>query len=489
MHEEIPMPLIRASNISAVGLLAMALPAAALAASNTFVKAYSDLISNTTLQKDVTPYDVQNTSDGGYILLATSDCPFNTRTTQACLSAETGNSLGNWLVKTDSSGNPQWQEELGCFSLAAGDSTIGVSIQQTTDGGYIIGGGTVGCGEPPSCGGLSSLQCGIVQKLDSAGNLMWSKTYLIGPDGTGINSIKQTSDGGYVAAGGVYAPGPTSSAALVLKLDNSGNVQWQRTIGPSGSDTAVFNAIQLTSDGGYAATGSYYNFSAQCQPYECESGLVVKLDGSGDVQWQKELTAAAPVLTDAIIQASDGSYVVAGAWGGPDAGAARLLVKLDSSGNVVWQNGYQQEDSSGSVIYSVHQTAGGGYVLAGDGGDVPWIGKVDASGNQLWQHSYYQGNGLSQWFAASVLTQDGGVVAAGWSEDPTAKLGLLFVVKTDSSGLCGSCSDVHPATPVTTVNPGLAVPTLSLPVGTGNTPGMNSPSTTRPTAITSEKDC
>ena len=72
-----------------IGLLAIALPAAALAASNTFVITYSDVISGTTLQKDLTPYDVQSTSDGGYILLAASECPFDTRTTQACLAAPT----------------------------------------------------------------------------------------------------------------------------------------------------------------------------------------------------------------------------------------------------------------------------------------------------------------------------------------------------------------------------------------------------------------
>jgi hypothetical protein len=120
-------------------------------------------ISRTTQQKTLTPEDVQVTSDGGSILLASTDC-----TTQACVSAQGGtNSLVTWLVKADSSGNPQRQKELGCFSSPPGDYSIGVSVQQTTDGG-----------------------------------LLWQRT--VGPAGSttaSFNAIQQTSDAGYVATG------------------------------------------------------------------------------------------------------------------------------------------------------------------------------------------------------------------------------------------------------------------------------------------------
>jgi len=467
--------------------------ATAIAASpTTFIKSYADFTSNTTQQQAVTPEDVQATSDGGYILLASSE----------------GSADVNWIVKTDSSGNPQWQKELGCFSSPPGDYTIGVSIQQTTDGGYIIGGGATGCGTAPSCAGLSSTQCAIIEKLDSGGNLIWAKTYLMGSYGMGITNIKQTADGGYVAAGGVYAPGPSPSAALVLKVDDSGNVQWQREVGPAGGTTAWFLAIQQTSDGGYAATGNYYSSSSQCQPSQCEGGLVVKLDASGNLQWQQGLTTgmSGSLFTDSIVQTSDGGYVCAGAWFGSNQKGA-LLVKLDSSGSLIWENAYSGgthcSDGGcvqiGTVVYSVHQTADGGYILAGNGdlistpGIVPWLGKVDSSGNLLWQYFYYQvyttGRSLSEYFASSALASDGGFVAAGWTEDYSAGLGLLYVVKTDSSGLCGTCSEVHPANPLSVVNPELTVSSLSLPVSTKATPGASSPSKTGTTAIKAKKNC
>jgi hypothetical protein len=99
----------------------------------TYVKTYGNVISGTTHQKTVAPEDVKATSDGGYILLATTDC-----LTQACVSAQGGtNNLVSWLVKTDFSGNPQWQKEAGCFTSPPGDYSIGVSLVQTTDGGYV----------------------------------------------------------------------------------------------------------------------------------------------------------------------------------------------------------------------------------------------------------------------------------------------------------------------------------------------------------------
>ena len=240
----------------------MEFPATVKAASApiTYVKTYANFVHGTTQQKDLTPEGVQATSDGGYILLASTLC-----ITQACVTAQgNSNPVVNWIVKTDSSGNPQWQKELGCFKAPGGDYTIGVVIQQALDGGYIVGGGALNDGA--NCGAGGTQQRAIVEKLDSGGNVVWAKSYSTGAIGEGITAIKPTTDGGFVAAGGVYDVGPSPGGGMVLKLDSAGVVQWQTVVGPTASTTAWLLAIQQTSDGGYVSTGNYYVSSSQCQP-------------------------------------------------------------------------------------------------------------------------------------------------------------------------------------------------------------------------------
>jgi hypothetical protein len=491
-----------AGTYRAAAFLLMTFSAAAASAAVpiTFVKTYSNVIHNTTQQKEVTPLGVQTTSDGGYILLASTDC-----LTNECVIAQGNtNPVINWLIKTDPSGNAQWEKELGCFSAPPGDYTIGVSVEQTSDGGYVVGGGALNLGA--NCGTDGGAQGAIVERLDSGGNLIWSKNYTIGSNGGGITSIRQAADGGFIAAGGAYAIGPSTGGGLVLKLDASGNVQWERVLGPMGSITTWFLTIQQSKDGGYVTAGNYYVSSSQCQPLQCEGGLVVKLDANGSVQWQHALNpgSSSSLFIDSIVQTSDNGYAVAGAWFGSTQKGG-LLVKLDLSGNILWQNAYSGGNDFGVelgiVIYSVHQTADGGYFLAGDGQDklandelVPWLGKVDSKGNLNWERFYFQVNtatGLpfSEFFAAADVTPDGGFVAVGLTEDSVTGLGLLFLVKTDNFGQCGICGDVHPDFGLTAVNPAVKDSPVSLPVRTPATPGVDSPSQTRPTAVITKKDC
>src|SRR5215472_12549805 len=180
-------------------------PTPSPAPSGTFVKAYAALVSGS--QLNLTPLDVQTTSDGGYIALA-----------------ETQSSAGlgvDWLVKLDANGAPQWQEQVGCAS-PQGDYAYGVSVQQTADGGYIVGGQTIDCGSGSTCPPLSGRSCALVEKLDSAGRLTWARAYAVSLTGTVIDQIRQTTDGGYIAAGSFTGPNQYTGA-LLLKLDSAGN--------------------------------------------------------------------------------------------------------------------------------------------------------------------------------------------------------------------------------------------------------------------------
>ena len=172
----------------------------------TFIKEYSNILNN--VRQSLTPADVQTTSDGGSIALASTDGGVS------------------WLVKLDPSGAPQWQEELGVFGLPPGSYALGLSVQQTTDGGYIVGGGTLGGGSTSACPPTSGIQCAYVEKLDSGGRIVWAQAYPAGAGGSSITQIKQSSDGGYIAVGSTNDV-DQNVGALILKLDATGRVLWR----------------------------------------------------------------------------------------------------------------------------------------------------------------------------------------------------------------------------------------------------------------------
>ena len=476
-------------------------PSPSPAPSGTFVKAYAAIVNGSEI--NLAPEDVQATSDGGYIALA-----------------ESATSAGgvSWLVKLSVTGTPQWQEQVGCASGAPGDYADGVSVQQTSDGGYIVAGGTVDCGSGSSCPALSGRSCALVEKLDPAGRLTGARVYQAGVAGSDIYQIRQTADGGYIAAGS-FTDASQDTGALLLKLDSSGTVQWQKDLGPAGPTAASFNAVQQTADGGYVAAGNYYTPTTGPAPTQV---LVARFGADGSLAWQHGFATlnASGTLTSvadasSIIQTPDGGYALAGRWfdqtfNGGNGAQGALLLKLDASGTLQWQqaysggcyfNGYTCTDI-GAVSYSLHQTPDGGYVLAGDGdlllGSsvylVPWLAKTDASGALLWQRFYYQaspeyGTPLSEDFQASAPVPGGGFLATGPTLNSSTQKHQLYAVRTDSSGLAGTCSDVHPATPLQAISPQLAAVAPALPLGTATTQAASSPITTLPTSISTQQDC
>jgi hypothetical protein len=278
-------------------------PSPSPAPSRTFVKAYAALVNG--FQLDLTTLDVQATSDGGSVALA-----------------ETQSSAGlgvDWLVKLGATGAPQWQEQVSCVSPqgAPGDYADGVSVQQTADGGYIVAGQTIDCGSGTSCPPLSGRSCALVEKLDAAGKLTWARVYAASLYGSVIDQIRQAADGGYIAVGSV-TNADQDTGALLLKLDSLGNVQWHKDLGPAGTTSAYFNAVRQTADGGYVAAGAYYTPASGPAPTQV---LVARFTADGSLAWQHGFatlgSGGAPTSVadgTSIISTSDGGYAVAGRW-------------------------------------------------------------------------------------------------------------------------------------------------------------------------------
>jgi hypothetical protein len=216
-----------------------------------------------------------------------------------------------------------------------------------------------------------------VLKLDGQGNVQWQKTYG-GTSGDWAHAIAPTSDGGYVVAGWTWSFGAGNRDVWVLKLDGSGNVQWQKTYGGSNEDAAF--AIAPTSDGGYVVAGWTGSFGAGSHDV-----WVLKLDGSGNVQWQKTYGGSNDDGATGIVPTSDGGYVVAGWTGSFGAGGDDVWVlKLDGQGNVQWQKTYGGSNDDGAR--AIAPTSDGGYVVAGwtwsfgTGAHDVWVLKLEADG-------------------------------------------------------------------------------------------------------------
>nr|MDO8097621.1 hypothetical protein [Candidatus Njordarchaeota archaeon] len=341
---------------------------------------------------------VQQTSDGGYIL------------------AGEINSFGAgwydfWLVKVDGSGNHQWNKTYGGTGNEAA-----YSVQQTSDGGYITAGYT-------DSFGAGMLDFWLV-KTDDSGKQQWNKTYG-GADTDAASSVRQTSDGGYIVSGRTLSFGAGLNDFWLVKTDESGNHQWSKTYGGNDDDCAW--SVQRVSDGGYIVAGYTRSFGAGMLDF-----WLVKVDGSGNHQWNKTYGGTGTETAWSVQQTSDGGYIVAGQT--DSFGASMFdfwLVKTDGNGNLQWSKTYGGTLDDGAS--SVQQTSDGGYITAGAtysfgaGGYDSWLVKVDSSGNHQWNMTY---GGTSDDVAKSVQqTSDGGYIMAGSTLSFGAGLADFWLVK------------------------------------------------------------
>jgi len=245
-------------------------------------------------------YSIQQTSDGGYIVAGWTG------------SFGAGKS-DVYIIKLDEDGNKVWEKTYG----GSGDD-VAYSIQQTSDGGYIVAGYTKSFG-------VGEYDVYII-KLDTKGNKVWQKTYG-GSNYDVAISIQQTSDGGYIVAGETNSFGAGGSDVYIIKLDTKGNKVWQKTYGGSGDDWAC--SIQQTSDGGYIVAGGTSSFGAG--EYDV---YIIKLDEDGNKVWEKTYGGSGDDVAYSIQQTSDGGYIVAGYTKSFGVGEYDVyIIKLDENGN------------------------------------------------------------------------------------------------------------------------------------------------------------
>ncbi len=301
-------------------------------------------------------FEVSLTGDGGYIIAGYT-------------TSFGAGSKDVYLVKTDAEGNEMWSKTFGGPAL-----DVGMSVLEADDGGYVVAGYTesLGAGESDA----------YLIKTDAEGNEVWSHVY--GGSGPEMGrSVDNTSDGGYVIAGATGSYSDNSDVYLV-KTDSEGNEVWSTTV--SNPNTHLnydwSNMVREASDGGYIIAGNsdgdrdlmnvyliktdsegntvwaesfgerFYDYGSAV--YETsDGGYIVSgatksaLNGQNDVYVRVVDSEGAEVWTgtfgseqgsewgSAVCETSDGDYVIAGHTDSFGAGSYDVwLIRIDREGIV-----------------------------------------------------------------------------------------------------------------------------------------------------------
>lgn len=355
---------------------------------------------------------IQQTTDGGYIVAGSSN------SIDGDITGNIGstNNSNCWIVKITNIGEIEWQKALG----GSGADTAN-SIQQTADGGYILAGNS-DSNDVDVTGNHGGFSDYWVVKLGENGGIEWQKTL----GGTGNDqafSIQQTTDGGYVVAGfsesndGDVTGNRGNIDYWIVKLNGFGVIEWQKSFGGTGSDWAT--SIKQTIDEGFVVVGfSDSNDGDITGAHGSDDYWVVKLNSIGGIEWQKSLGGTYYDAACTIQQTTDGGYVVAGQSQSIDGDvtgnhgyADYWIVKLNSLGNIEWQK------SIGGIYSeyptSIQQTTDGGYIIIGTSiplGDL-WLVKISNIGDIEWQKGY--GSDGGEGGSSIQQTTDGGYIIAG----------------------------------------------------------------------------
>ncbi|MBT4478111.1 MAG: hypothetical protein HOC66_01760, partial [Flavobacteriales bacterium] len=301
----------------------------------------------------------------------------------------------------------------------------GLSVQQTTDGGYIITGYTWPVGNGYDV---------YLIKTDGSGIEQWSQTF----GGTGYDegySVQQTTDGGYIITGW------TSGNVYLLKTDGNGVEQWSQTFGEIDSGQIAYS-VQQTDDGGYIISGhnSENIFNADKDIFQANF-WIIKTDVNGIEQWNRAYSGNAGTL-DAYLggcsvkQTTDGGYIISGSDYSNSGISVAYILKVDYEGDSVWSNDFS--DLFFRWPSNAEQTSDGGYVIGvtylHTGNQKPALIKTDDNGTVQWSQVY---ESLDAYVTDVQQTTDGGYIITGYADaydEIDCNNIAAYLIKTNSFG-------------------------------------------------------
>lgn len=297
------------------------------------------------------PYHMLATNDGNYFLVGYSQ-------------SYGGGDYDILLIKIDPAGTALWTKTYGGWG-----NDIGRDVIATADGNYVI----VGSSNSP---GLADQNANLI-KIDPAGTIIWSK--LIGGTANDYgNSVRQTSDGGYIMIGQTFSSGAGNGDAYLVKLNANGDTTWTKTFGGAQSDEGYY--ISIATDGGYAFI--IRDSSNVGQDIDIR---FIKTDASGNVVWNKVYGGNKKDTPKMVQTTSDGGYIIGAisrsfGWMNPD----MWILKCNSLGDTTWTRRYG--GSQNEHCYVVREMPDGSYISTGKAASFgpdfdPIFLKLDPQGN------------------------------------------------------------------------------------------------------------
>lgn len=304
---------------------------------------------------------VIQTSDNGFLMAGT-----------------TKNALIMYIIKTNNQGDTLWTI---VKDLGTGGGDLLYTAIETSDNCYVVGGATRDMSVPNSDA--------FIMKIGAVGNILWTRVFnAVTTNSERCYNIKQTSDGGFIFCGIRYNPTGTECDVYLVKTDNLGFLQWEKTFG--GADYDFGNSIGLTSDGGYIIFGSTYSFGAGIY-----NMYLVKADSVGNLIWQKTYGGSMKDYGTSMTISNDGNYLLSGGIQTAPSSFHGYVLKTDTSGVVMWQKQYGN-GLSYNEFTSVKETPSGNIIASGTYENnsgirihpVGWLFKLDAAGDSIFSKNY-----------------------------------------------------------------------------------------------------
>jgi hypothetical protein len=291
---------------------------------------------------------------------------------------------------TTSFGTPpvQWQQFLPGVS--------GNAVIQTSDGGFLALGVNASVTNTDS-GPTFTNQTPILVRTDSAGNVVWQRTFQINRFFTLGQSTLQTVDGGFALIVSGVTP-ENSAVGYLIKTDSNGNTEWNTSFPFYISASPFFNgglagagnldSFTQTSSGDYVIVGTYYVGSGPSVP----EIYFVKTDSAGNLQLNKTISGGGDAIS--ILPTNDNGYVIVSEFPQRGGGSSYGLIKIDTEGNVEWTRGYKEQSSGSSYADCGIATADGGYIIGGytiknvGNQEFGWLIRTDSEGKEVWNVIY-----------------------------------------------------------------------------------------------------